>query len=100
VALQPDLALHGLEGWKHLETAVVPSIFDASLVDNTLPIDTAEAYELIKAARKHEGLLLSPSAAANLVGAIRVAEKLDSGTVLTVLPDNADKYNDIINQLF
>lgn len=100
VALQPDFALHGLEGWKHLETAVVPGIYDPSLADSTLLIDTAEAYELIRAARKHEGLLLSPSSAANLAGAIRVAEQLESGTVLTVLPDNADKYSDILQQLF
>jgi len=99
-ALQPDSALHGLEGWKHLETALVPAIYDPNLADEFLEIDTAEAYEMIKAAKKHEGLLLSPSAAANLVGAIRVAEKLDAGTVVTVFPDNADKYGDILKRLF
>ena len=99
-ALQPDFALHGMEGWKHLETAVVPGIFDPALADSTQLIDTAEAYEIIKAAKKHEGLLLSPSAAANLVGAIRIAEQLDSGTVLTLLPDNADKYSEVIHQIF
>lgn len=99
-ALQPDSALHGLEGWKHLETALVPGIYDPNLADAFLEIDTAEAYEMIRAAKKHEGLLLSPSAAANLAGAVRVAEKLDAGTVVTVFPDNADKYGDIIKQLF
>jgi cysteine synthase B len=89
-----------MEGWKHLETAVVPGIFDPALADSTQLIDTAEAYEIIKAAKKHEGLLLSPSAAANLVGAIRIAEQLDSGTVLTLLPDNADKYSEVIHQIF
>lgn len=100
VALQPDLALHGLEGWKHLETALVPGIYDTSLADQFLDIDTAEAYALLKAAKKHEGLSLSPSSAANLVGAIKIAETLDEGTILTVLPDNSDKYGDIIQQLF
>lgn len=100
IALQPDSALHGLEGWKHLETAVVPGIYDAALADIFLEIDTAEAYEIIRAARQHEGLLLSPSSAANLAGAIRVAEKLEQGTVVTVLPDNADKYHDILKRLF
>lgn len=100
VALQPDLALHGLEGWKHLETAVVPAIYDDSLADQYLDMDTADAYELLKAAKKHEGLSLSPSSAANLLGAINIAETLDEGTILTVLPDNADKYGDIIKQLF
>lgn len=100
IALQPDSALHGMEGWKHLETAVVPGIYDETLADAFFEIDTAEAYEIIKAARQHEGLLLSPSSAANLAGAIRVAEKLEHGTVFTILPDNADKYHDIIKRLF
>lgn len=100
VALQPDSALHGLEGWKHLETAVVPGIFDPSLADEFLEIDTAEAYEIIQSAKQHEGLLLSPSSAANLAGAIKVAEKSDAGTVVTVLPDNADKYGEIMKRLF
>lgn len=100
VALQPDSALHGLEGWKHLETAVVPAIYDPSLADAFLEIDTAEAYEMMKAAQRHEDLRLSPSSAANLVGAIKVAEKLEQGTVVTIFPDNADKYGDIVKRLF
>lgn len=100
IGLQPDAALHGMEGWKHLETAVVPGIYDEHLADSFLEIDTLEAYEMIKSAKKHEGLLLSPSAAANLVGAIKVAEKLETGTVVTVFPDNADKYGEVIQRLF
>lgn len=100
IALQPDSAMHGLEGWKHLETAIVPGIYDPSVADAFEEIDTAEAYEIIRAARKHEGLLLSPSAAANLAGALRVAERLEEGTVVTVLPDNADKYSEVMKQLF
>lgn len=100
VALQPDSALHGLEGWKHLETAVVPGIYDDTVADESLEIDTAEAYEIIKAAMKYEGLSLSPSSAANLAGALQIAEKLESGTIFTVFPDNADKYTDITSKLF
>lgn len=100
IALQPDSALHGLEGWKHLETAVVPGIYDKTLADEFLEIDTAEAYEIIKAAKRYEGLSLSPSSAANLVGALKVAEKLETGTVVTVFPDNADKYSEITSKLF
>ena len=99
VALQPNSPMHGLEGWKHLETAVVPQIFDESLVNRIIDIDTVEAYEMIKAAYKYEKLLLSPSAAANLVGAIKIAEQLTEGVVVTVLPDNADKYKDVIKKL-
>ena len=99
ISLQPDHALHGLEGWKHLETAVVPKIYDPSVADANEEVSTDEAYALIKEAFHTEGLLLSPSAAANLVGAIRIARQLESGTVVTVLPDNADKYSEVINKL-
>ncbi|MFT3825110.1 MAG: cysteine synthase family protein [Chitinophagaceae bacterium] len=99
VSLQPDNPMHGLEGWKHLETAIVPAIYDDTVADENLEVSSEEAYEIIKAAYKHEGLLLSPSAAANLAGAIRVAEKTERGTVVTVFPDNADKYSEVINKL-
>jgi cysteine synthase B len=98
-SLQPDNPLHGLEGWKHLETAMVPGIYDSTLADDNLEIGTEEAWELIRAAYHYEHLLLSPSSAANLAGALKVAGKLDRGTVVTILPDNADKYKDIIKKL-
>ncbi len=99
ISLQPDFALHGLEGWKHMETAVVPEIYDPAVADDNQEVSTEEAHEIIRAAYKHEGLLLSPSAAANLAGAIRIAEKLEEGTLVTVLPDNADKYSEVIKKL-
>jgi cysteine synthase B len=99
-SLQPDNPLHGLEGWKHLETAVVPAIYDNTLADENMEVGTEETYEIIRAAHKHEGLLLSPSAAANLAGAMQVAKKLDQGFVVTILPDNADKYSEVIKKLF
>lgn len=99
ISLQPDAALHGLEGWKHLETAIVPEIYDASVADVNLEVSTDEAYALIREAHEKEGLLLSPSAAANLAGTIRVARSLHEGILVTVLPDNADKYSEIIQKL-
>ena len=99
ISLQPDNPLHGLEGWKHLETALVPGIYDPAVADHNLEIGTEEAWEFMKAAWKYEGLRLSPSSAANLAGAIRVAEKLESGVVVTILPDNADKYSEIVSKL-
>lgn len=98
-SLQPDNPLHGLEGWKHLETAIVPGIYDSTLANDNLEVGTEEAWAMIKAAYHYEHLLLSPSSAANLAGALKVAEKLDRGTVVTILPDNADKYKDIIKKL-
>jgi cysteine synthase B len=99
ISLQPDAALHGLEGWKHLETAIVPEIYDPGVADLNLEVSTEEAYALIRAAHEKEGLLLSPSAAANLAGAIRIAKSLEEGVLVTMLPDNADKYSEIIQKI-
>jgi cysteine synthase B len=100
ISLEPDNALHGMEGWKHLETAHVPGIYDPFLADENLEISTEDAYAMIVEVKEKEGLLLSPSSAANLVGAIRVASSIEKGVVVTLLPDNGDKYGEIIKKLF
>lgn len=99
ISLQPDNPLHGLEGWKHLETALVPGIYDPTVADENQEVGTEEAWEVMKAVWKYEDLRLSPSSAANLAGAIRVAGKLESGIVVTILPDNADKYSEVVSKL-
>ena len=99
IALQPETALHGLEGWKHLETADVPRIYDDNLADEIREVGTQEAYRVIKAAARLEGLLLSPSSAANLAGALKVAEEIDEGVIVTVFPDDASKYMEVLNQI-
>ncbi len=99
VALQPDNPLHGMEGWKHLDTALVPGIYDPTVADESLEISTEEAYQVMREAKEKEGLLLSPSSAANLVGAMRVARSLTKGIVVTLLPDNSDKYSDLLKKL-
>ncbi len=99
ISLQPDLALHGLEGWKHLETAIVPGIYDPHVADRNIEIATPDAYEIIKRLYESEGLLLSPSAAANIAGALQIANEIESGTIVTILPDNADKYSEVIRQI-
>lgn len=100
VALQPDGALHGLEGWKDMETAKVPGIYDPSLADRFMNVDTFDAYETLKLAAKKEGLMISPSAAANLKGALQLAEEIDEGVIVTLFPDNAEKYSEVIKSLF
>jgi len=100
ISLQPETALHGLEGWKDLETARVPKIYDASLADQNLHVTTGESYDLIKRVAKAEGILLSPSAAANLSGVIQVASEIDKGVIVTVFADNAEKYGEVLKQLF
>ena len=99
VSFQPDSALHGLEGWKHLETACVPAIYDPALADEQMEVSTEEAYAMVRLAAEREGLLLSPSSAANLAGALKLIEGMEEGIVVTVLPDNADKYSEVIKKI-
>jgi len=99
ISFQPDSALHGLEGWKHLETAIVPGIYDPLVADKNIEVSSEEAYEVIRAAAKYEGLLLSPSSAANIAGALKIINDIDEGVVVTMLPDNADKYGELIKKI-
>lgn len=98
--LQPTSPMHDLEGWKHLETAKVPGIYHSERVDEIMEVDSEEAFHWIKKAAREEGLLLSPSSAANLLGAVKTAEKLEQGTVVTVFPDNIQRYSDVFRELF
>lgn len=98
ISLQPDIAMHGIEGWKHLETAIVPKIYDPGIADKNQTVSTEEAHEVIRHYASR-GLFLSPSSAANIAGAIKIASQIDKGLILTVLPDNADKYKELINQI-
>ncbi|HFA48039.1 MAG TPA: cysteine synthase family protein [Bacteroidetes bacterium] len=101
VALQPDNAMHGLQGWKHMETAAfVPKIYDASLPDRILEIDATTAYPMVKRVAETEGLLIGPTAAANLCGAIKVAEEIDKGIIVTTFADTADKYSEAMKVIF
>ncbi len=95
ISLQPDAAFHGLEGWKHMPTAIVPAIYDATLADANLAVSTERAYRLVKQAAREEGLLLSPSAAAALDGCFQVAASLppdERAVIVTVFPDSGTKY--------
>jgi cysteine synthase B len=95
ISLQPDGPWNGLEGWKHMPTALRPSIYDDSLADQNLEISTEESYRMLKRLAREEGLLVSPSAAAALVGCLRVAEEIPAGrhaVIVTVFADSAAKY--------
>src|SRR5579864_540117 len=95
ISLQPDASFHGLEGWKHMATAIEPGIYDAKLADANLEVGTEEAYRLVKRAAREEGLLLSPSAAAALEGCFQVAGSLGPGeraVIVTIFPDSGTKY--------
>ncbi len=99
VALHPDSALHGLEGWKHLETAKVPAFFDDKVADRNLEVSTEEAYQMVKDVAKTNGLLLSPSSAGALSGALKVARELERGIVVTVFPDHGSNYPEVLKAL-
>jgi cysteine synthase B len=95
VSLQPDASFHGLEGWKHMETAIRPAIYDDKLADDNLPVSTEEAYRLVKRVAREEGFLISPSAAAALLGCFQVAAcltKKQHAVIVTVFADSASKY--------
>lgn len=95
ISLQPDGPWNGLEGWKHMPTALVPKIYDSSLADENLEISTEDAYRMVKRLAREEGLLVSPSAAAALVGCFEVAKKAEGGEaalIVTVFADDASKY--------
>lgn len=93
ISLQPDSPFHGLEGWKHMETAMVPAIYDAELADENLAISTEESYAVVRRLAREEGLLVGISAGAALVGAMQVARRVEGAAVIVmVFPDNADKY--------
>lgn len=100
IALEPDSPDHGLPGWKHLATAKIPAIFDESVADGYMSISLKETHKILREVARKEGLLISPSAAANLVGAIRVAQQLEEGVVVTVFPDDASKYSAEISAIF
>lgn len=100
ISIQPDLAMHGLEGWKHLETAHVPSIYDPALADENRTVSTEQAHATLKRAAEKEGLLLSPSAAANLASALKLAEEIDEGVIVTIFPDDGSKYGEVIKNLY
>lgn len=89
---EPDSPFNGLEGWKHMATAIVPGIYDEGLADAQLTARTEDAYAMARFLARQEGLLVGISAAANVCAMLQVAAGLDQGTIVTVMPDNGYKY--------
>ena len=79
ISLQPDSAFHGLEGWKHMASAIVPQIYDPAVADRQDIVRTEDAYRMVKRLAREEGMLVSPSAGAALVGCMQVAASLARG---------------------
>lgn len=95
VSLQPDSSFHGIEGAKHMPSAIVPRIYDPALADQNLEISTEDAYAMAKRLAREEGLLVGISSAAAVVGSLKIAESLEKGEkarIVTILCDSGDKY--------
>ena len=96
ISLQPDSAFHGLEGLKHMATAIVPRIYDPNLADRDLGVGTEESYAMVRRLAREEGLLAGISCGTAMVGTLRVArelaEKRERAVIVTVFPDAGDKY--------
>jgi cysteine synthase B len=96
ISLQPDSSFHGIEGAKHMATAIVPKIYDPGLADDDLGISTEASYAMVRRLAREEGLLVGISAGAAVVGCLQVArglaERGRTGIIVTVLPDSGDKY--------
>ncbi len=92
IAAQPNSPFHGLEGLKHMPTAIQPGIFNPDTPDLTLEIATEEAYEMVSCLAREEGYFVGISSGAAAVAALQVASQLESGVVVTVFPDAGYKY--------
>ncbi len=92
VSVQPDSPFHGLEGLKHMETSIVPGIYDRDLADEDLGAPTEEAIVLVRRLAAEEGILAGPSAGGALWAALQVGQRLQEGVIVTIFPDSGERY--------
>ena len=91
-AIEPDDAMHGIEGLKHMDSSLVPEIYDRSFPDHTLFINTDDAYDMVKRITVSGGLPIGHSSGAAMVGALEVAKTMDEGVIVAIFPDGGDRY--------
>src|SRR5205085_5574099 len=91
ISVQPDSPLHGLEGLKHMETAIVPGIYDAGIADEDIGVGTEDAFRLTRELAK-QGLFVGISSGGNLAGALRVARGASNAVIVVIFPDGGEKY--------
>jgi len=92
ISFQPDAPFHGLEGLKHMPSAIKPGIYDESVAGSNFEVQTEAAHEMVKKLAREEGLFVGISSGAAAVAALKVAGELDDGVVVTVFPDAGYKY--------
>jgi cysteine synthase B len=97
ISMQPDNPLHGMEGMKHMATAIVPGIYDPSIADEQIEVSTESAHQMVLKLARQEGILVGPSTGANLAAAVQIAERLHAeqmhdAVIVTIGCDSAAKY--------
>jgi cysteine synthase B len=93
ISFEPDSPLHGIEGLKHLPTAMTPGIYDPALADGHLTISTDGAFTMVKRLAREEGLFVGISSGAAMAAALKVASQITSGVIVTVFPDGGARYS-------
>lgn len=92
ISFQPDSPFHGLEGMKHMASAMVPKIYDPTVADEDIAVGTEDAHRLVRRLAREEGMMVGISAGAALGATLQVARRLKEGVVVTIFPDGAEKY--------
>ncbi len=92
ISFQPDSPFHGLEGMKHMASAIVPAIYDPHLADENREVETEAAHAMVKRLAREEGLLVGVSGAAAMICSLQVASELDEGVVVTIFCDSGTRY--------
>ncbi len=92
IAVEPDNPFHGLEGLKHMDSSIVPGIYNEEEYDRKIPAPTEESYELVKRLAREEGLMVGQSSGAAMWAALKLAETLTEGVIVVIFPDGGDKY--------
>ncbi len=92
ISFMPNSPFHGLEGLKHMPTALVPEIYEPELADQNMEISTEASQEMVLRLAREEGLFAGISSGAAMVAALEIAKNIDRGTIVTIFPDGGDKY--------
>ncbi len=91
ISIEPHESLHGLEGMKHMETSIIPKIYDGSFADNKISVKTEDAYAMVRKLEHEEGLQVGNSSGAAIGAALELAKRIDQGVIVTIFPDSSDK---------
>ena len=92
IAVQPAEALHGLEGLKHMPSSLIPEIYDETLPDETIGVPTEDGWDMADRLAQEEGLHVGHSTGANVFAALKIAERIGEGCIVTIAPDRGDRY--------